>query len=224
MEMAEGTGGKPMDIVLNNTEVRVLGSLIEKELATPDYYPLSLNALTNACNQKSNRDPVVSYDEQTVQSVVEELAQKGIVSKSLVGRVPKYEEYFTRERNLVPRESAILCVLFLRGPQTPGMIRGRTERLCSFESLEEVSVTLTHLEQWGYVRRLPRLAGHKESRYIHLLSGEPEATEEGMDVAAGNSDPMGSRRIESIEEDVETLRHELEDLKRAFQEFKRQFE
>ncbi|MDY6989481.1 MAG: YceH family protein [Thermodesulfobacteriota bacterium] len=222
--MEEGSGERPVDIVLDETDVRVLGSLMEKELATPDYYPLSLNALTNACNQKSNRDPVVSYDEETVERAVEDLEKKGIVFKSLVGRVPKVEEYFTRENNLVPRESAVLCVLFLRGPQTPGMIRGRTERLCSFENLEEVHATLTHLEEGGYVRRLPRLAGHKESRYVHLLSGEPEPAAQGMDVAGGHGAPMDSGRMEVMEEEIQALRKELEDLKGAFQEFRRQFE
>lgn len=213
-----------MDIVLEDTEVRVLGSLMEKELATPDYYPLSLNALTNACNQKSNRNPVVSYNEETVERTVDDLAQKGIVFKSLVGRVPKVEESFAREHNLLPRESAVLCVLFLRGPQTPGMIRGRTERLCSFANLEEVYATLSHLEEGGYVRRLPRLAGHKESRYVHLVSGEPELTVRGMDVAGDHGTPMDSGRMEAMEQEIETLRKELEDLKSAFQEFKRQFE
>jgi len=213
-----------VDILLDHTAVRVLGRFMEKELATPDYYPLSLNALTNACNQKSNREPVVSYDEETVERAVDDLAQKGIVFKSLVGRVPKVEEYFTREQNLVPRESAVLCVLFLRGPQTPGMIRGRTERLCSFANLEEVYATLRHLEEGGYVRRLPRLAGHKESRYIHLLSGEPELTAQGPDVAGDHGAPMDSGRMETMEQEIATLRKELEDLRRAFLEFKRQFE
>ena len=222
--MGEDARQRPVDMVLNDIEVRVLGSLMEKELATPDYYPLSLNALTNACNQKSNRDPVVSYEEETVERAVDDLEKKGIVFKSLVGRVPKVEEHFVREHNLVPRESAVLCVLFLRGPQTPGMIRGRTERLCSFENLEEVHATLSHLEEGGYVKRLPRLAGHKESRYVHLLSGEPELTAQGMDVAGDHGAPIDSGRMEAMEEEIQTLRKELEDLKGAFLEFKRQFE
>jgi uncharacterized protein YceH (UPF0502 family) len=158
-----------MEPMLDEMEARVLGSLIEKELTTPDYYPLSLNALTNACNQKSNRDPVVSYTEETVQTVLEGLEQKGLIHKSVIGRVSKYEETFIRPRNLVTRESAVLCVLLLRGPQTAGELRGRTERMGRFESLEEVHETMSRLEEWGYVRRLARLAGHKEARYAHLL-------------------------------------------------------
>lgn len=212
-----------MEIVLNDTEVRVLGSLIEKKLATPDYYPLSLNALTNACNQKSNRDPVVSYDEQTVQAVLDGLDRKGLILKSGVGRVPKYEECFTGERNLVARESSVLCVLFLRGPQTPGMIRGHTARIYDFQSLEEVHETLSNLQEWGYVRRLPRLPGHKESRYVQLLSGEPAATEESLPAVADEAAPE-AERIDKIEHEIATLRGELEDLKKIFEEFKREFE
>ncbi len=213
-----------MEIVLNDMEVRVLGSLIEKKLATPDYYPLSLNALTNACNQKSNREPVVSYDEHTVQAVLDGLDRKGLILKSGVGRVPKYEECFTAERNLVARESSVLCVLFLRGPQTLGMIRGHTARLYDFQNLEEVHETLSNLQEWGYVRRLPRLPGHKESRYVHLLSGEPATTEEGNRHAFADEAPPEAERIDKIEHEIATLRSELEDLKKIFEEFKKQFE
>ena len=213
-----------MDIVLSNEEVRVLGSLIEKELSTPDYYPLSVNALTNACNQKSSRDPVVSYSEQTVEEVVDELTQKGLVHKSRVGRVPKVEERFTHMHNLVPRESAILCVLLLRGPQTGGEIKGRTARLCNFESLDAVHETLGHLEEYGFVRRLPRQPGRKESRYIHLLCGEPEIAEEETAPAAGHGVYVESERIEKVEQDIQTLRNDLAELKREFQEFKKHLE
>jgi uncharacterized protein YceH (UPF0502 family) len=213
-----------MDIVLSNEEVRVLGSLIEKELSTPDYYPLSVNALTNACSQKSSRDPVVSYSEQTVEEVVDDLTQKGLVHKSRVGRVPKVEERFTHMHNLVPRESAILCVLLLRGPQTGGEIKGRTARLCNFESLDEVHETLGHLEEYGFVRRLPRQPGRKESRYINLLCGEPEIAEVETAPAAGHGVAMESERIEKVEEDIKTLRNNLAELKREFQEFKNRFE
>ncbi len=213
-----------MDIVLSNEEVRVLGSLIEKELSTPDYYPLSVNALTNACNQKSSREPVVSYSEQTVEEVVDDLTQKGLVHKSRVGRVPKVEERFTHMRNLVPRESAILCVLLLRGPQTVGEIKGRTARLCNFESLDEVHETLGHLEEYGFVRRLPRQPGRKESRYIHLLCGEPEIAEVETAPAAGHGVAMESERIEKVEQDIQTLRNDLAELKRELQEFKKQLE
>jgi len=214
-----------MDILLSDKEVRVLGSLIEKELSTPDYYPLSVNALTNACNQKSSRDPVVSYDEQTVLGIVDGLEQKGLVHKSRVGRTPKVEERFTHEQNFVPRESAVLCVLMLRGPQTVGEIRGRTARLFSFESLEAVHETLDHLEEYGFVGRLTRQLGRKEARCIHLLCGEPEMAEEEETVpVAGHGVPMESQRIEKVQQDIETLRNDLEKLKREFQDFKNKFE
>jgi uncharacterized protein YceH (UPF0502 family) len=213
-----------MDILLNNEEARVLGSLIEKELSTPDYYPLSVNALTNACNQKSSRDPVVSYSEQTVEAVVDDLAQKGLAHKSRVGRVPKVEERFTHRHNLVPRESAILCVLLLRGPQTVGEIKGRTARLCNFESLDEVLETLGHLEEYGFVRRLPRQPGRKESRYSHLLCGEPEIVKVETAPSAGHGVPTESGRIEKVEQDIQTLRNELAELKKELQEFKKQLE
>ncbi|WDT81786.1 MAG: YceH family protein [Candidatus Manganitrophus sp.] len=160
-----------MDFVLTDAEVRVLGCLIEKEMATPDYYPLSLNALQNACNQTSNRDPVVSYDEKTVAEALEALKTKRLVTQDQLGRVPKYSELFLKSANLVQREAAVLCVLMLRGAQTVGEIRGRTGRLHSFASLEEAQKTLQTLEEWGYVALLPRQPGRKESRYAHLLSG-----------------------------------------------------
>ena len=213
-----------MDIVLSNEEARVLGSLIEKELSTPDYYPLTVNALTNACNQKSSRDPVVSYSEQTVEAVIQELIQKDLVYKSRVGRVPKVEERFTHRHNLVPRESAILCVLLLRGPQTVGEIKGRTARLCNFESLDEVQETIGHLEENGFVRRLPRQPGRKESRHIHLLCAEPEIAEVETAPAAGPGVAVESERIEKIEQDIQTLRNDLAALKRELQEFKSRFE
>jgi uncharacterized protein YceH (UPF0502 family) len=213
-----------METILSPIEVRILGSLIEKSLATPEYYPLSLNALINACNQKSNRDPVVSYDEPTVQGALDDLEQRGLVSKSLAGRVPKFEERFTAQRNLVPRESAVFCVLFLRGPQTPGMIRGRTSRLHHFQTLEELHETLSDLEQGGDIRRLPRLPGHKESRYVHLLSGEPEETPLESTPTPPQGSPVDPERLEKIEQEVETLRNDLEELKREVQVFKKQFE
>jgi uncharacterized protein YceH (UPF0502 family) len=213
-----------MDIVLSDKEVRVLGSLIEKELSTPDYYPLSVNALTNACNQKSSRDPVVSYTEQAVEAVVDDLAQKDLVHKSRAGRVPKVEERFTHAHNLVPRESAALCVLLLRGPQTVGEIKGRTARLCKFESLDEVCETLDHLEEYGFARRLPRQIGRKESRYSHLLCGEPQIAEEETAIVAGHGVIADSERFEKVERDIQTLRNDLAALTREFQEFKQQFE
>jgi uncharacterized protein YceH (UPF0502 family) len=220
-----------MDLILDPKELRVLGCLIEKELATPEYYPLSLNALTNACNQKSNRQPVVDFDESEVSAVVDALADKGLVRKSVVGRVPKYEELFTRERKLVPREAALLCELLLRGAQTPGELRGRTARLYTFASLEEVLETLENLAEWGYLKQLPRMAGHKENRYVHLLCGEPDGSPDGSaetqskgdDAPGGDSEPL-SQRIAKIEQEVEALRKELEKLNAQFAHFRRQFE
>lgn len=215
-----------MDIVLTDTEARVLGCLIEKEMATPDYYPLSLNALQNACNQTSNRDPVVSYDEKTVADALEGLKEKRLASQENLGRVPKYAETFLKSGNLVQREAAILCVLMLRGPQTVGEIRGRTERLHSFGSLEEVQKTLHTLEEWGYATLLPRRPGRKESRYAHLLAGPPD--DPGERALAAEALPqrpsMENEAVAKLEEEVQSLRRELEDLKRTLHDFKAQFQ
>ncbi|MEJ2661793.1 MAG: YceH family protein [Desulfobacteraceae bacterium] len=213
-----------MELQLDAMEIRILGSLIEKQLSTPDYYPLSLNALTNACNQKSSRDPVVAYDEGDVEAVLERMIEKQVVWKSHVGRVTKYEERFTHSRSLVPRESAVLCVLFLRGPQTLGEIRSRTSRLFEFEDLTQVQEALDNLVEWGLVRRLPRMPGHKESRCIHLLSKEAEDAQEP---AASETEPVPAvdrSRIENIERALEGLRDEIDALKAEFAEFKKQFD
>ncbi|MGW8186254.1 MAG: YceH family protein [Desulfobacterales bacterium] len=212
-----------MDIVLSDKEVRVLGCLIEKELATPEYYPLSFNALTTACNQKSSRDPVVSYEEETVEEIVDDLVRKELVHKSHVGRVPKVEERLTHAHNLVPRESAVLCVLLLRGPQTAGEIKGRTTRLCTFETLDEVHETLSRLEEYGFAGCLPRQPGRKESRYSHLLCGEPPIDREEAPAGAGQEVSAESERIAKIEQDIQTLRNDVAELKREFDEFKKQF-
>jgi uncharacterized protein len=211
-----------MDIILTDTEVRVLGSLMEKELSTPDYYPLSLNALINACNQKTSRNPVVSYDAETVGNALESLKKMGLVRESDLGRVPKYEECFTRPRNLLPRETSALCVLLLRGPQTSGEIRARTERLHNFETQEQVHEALNVLDEWGYVMKRPKQPGHKESRHVHLLSGEPEESAE-------DSGPplivrVESGKIEEMENEIKTLWEEIENMKQAFSDFRNQFE
>ncbi|TAK07865.1 MAG: DUF480 domain-containing protein [Candidatus Manganitrophaceae bacterium] len=213
-----------MDFVLTDTEIRVLGCLIEKEMATPDYYPLSLNALQNACNQTSNRDPVVSYDEKTVTDAVEGLKAKRLVLQDHLGRVPKYSETFLKTANLVQREAAVLCVLMLRGPQTIGEIRGRTERLHPFGSLEEAQKTLQTLEEWGYVTLLPRQPGRKESRYAHLLSGAPENGEEAPSDSPPQNTSAGDVSVAKLEEEVKSLRQELEELKRTLLDFKAQFQ
>lgn len=211
-----------MDIILNEIEVRVLGSLMEKALSTPDYYPLSLNALTNACNQKSSRDPVSSYDESTVEAAAASLDQKGLLNRSSVGRVPKYEERFSQKYNFVPRETAAMCVLLLRGPQTTGEIRGRTSRLCKFEDLEAVLKTLENLEEWGLVRRLARLPGHKESRIVHRLGGDTHIAEPEDASRLSVAAPVAADRVEKLELAVESLQNEIEDLKEAFRIFQEQ--
>src|SRR5215475_7693763 len=170
-----------LDILLNDVEVRVLGSLIEKDITTPDYYPLSLNALVNACNQKNNREPVTNYDEETVRLALRNLSDKRLAGSAsgIDSRVTKYEHRAQEVFNFTRPETAILCVLLLRGPQTPGELRGRTERMHRFDHLDDV---LSGLQQ--LMRRDPPLAkalgrrpGTKEIRYAHLLAGDVESWE-----------------------------------------------
>lgn len=213
-----------MTPILTVREIRIVGSLMEKALSTPDYYPLSLNALTNACNQKSNRDPVVIYDESDVQVALDGLEEKNLVNQSRVGRVPKYEELFSQKHNLVPREAAVLCVLMLRGPQTAGEIRGRTGRLCVFENLTEVAETLAKLAEWGLVQRQARLPGHKESRYTHLLGGQPATIEPEQTAPAAADASAMAEQIEQLAAEVAQLRGDIESLRDAFKSFKVQFE
>ena len=212
-----------MEIKINETEARVLGSLIEKELTTPDYYPLSLNALTNACNQKSNRHPVVSYTEDEVGDTLAGLIEKGLVQRSNVARVTKYEERLTVDRKLVAREASVLCVLLLRGPQTIGELRGRTARMYPFESLEDVHETLDGLAEWGWIERLPRMPGQKEARYTHLFCGRPDSPEGQVEPAAVSSPDDTEARLANIEEAIENLRNDLDALKQAFKDFTDQF-
>ena len=211
-----------MDILLTDDEIRVLGCLMEKEMATPDYYPLTLNALTNACNQKSNRNPIVSYDEETVIYALNGLKERKLVRQSDLGRVAKYEQIFTREQQLVAREQAILCILFVRGPQTIGEIRSRTERLYRFSSLDEVQETITNLEDMKLVGKLPRQPGRKESRYAHLLSGMPEEPVIA-DTSRSEAATMVDRKGE-LQEQIDELRRTIESLKEEFASFKAQFE
>jgi len=213
-----------MDITINNQKARILGCLIEKAMATPDYYPLSLNALTNACNQKSNRDPVVRWDEQTVEDAVDDLEKIGLVNRSTVGRVPKYEEIFTRQHNMVASEAAVLCVLLLRGPQTPGAIRSRTERLHAFDSLDALQETLDRLCEWGHVHRLERLPGHKECRYMHLLSGEPDDAVDSVEKTHPVVPFEDIDRLMRMDADIQSLKDEVADLRTAFESFRKQFE
>ena len=207
-----------MDFILEPIEVRVLASLLEKEITTPEYYPLTLNALVNACNQKSNRDPVVAYEEDEVYATLGCLRERGL-SLTIVpsgSRVNKYAHRLSDVFNLGRRESAILCTLMLRGPQTLGEIHTRSERMHTFSGLAEVEAVLDRLsafEPQPLAVKLPRLPGWKEPRYTHLLSGE-------IDMAAPEAQPEAPRR----EDRLAALEVEVAELKRQFADFRRQFE
>jgi uncharacterized protein YceH (UPF0502 family) len=212
-----------VDSFLDSAEVRVLGALIEKEIATPEYYPLTLNALVNACNQKSNREPVVEFDEPAVEQALDGLRKKKLAA-TLTGagiRVPKHRQLLSEGLNLGRRELALMCELMLRGPQTVGELHSRTERLHRFDGLEEVESCLQRLierQPDPLVVRLPRLPGTKEPRYAHLLSGEvsieapPEPPRPRLD------------RFAALEAEMSLVRREVEDLKQQFADFRRQFE
>ncbi len=209
-----------MDFQLGAEEARVLGSLLEKEVATPEYYPLSLNALVNACNQKSNREPVVQYDEDTVETALDILREKGLALRSTGrdSRVPKHAQRFTEKFNLGRREAAIVCVLLLRGPQTTGELRGRTERLFTFDDLEAVESTLHRLAEMGFTKQLPRQPGTKEPRWAHLMCGDVETVEAAAPAAVTHDRGPGDReRIARLEEELTTLRREFEDFRRRFE-------
>ena len=214
-----GTYTGRMEWILDASETRVLGALMEKEVTTPEYYPLSLNALVNACNQKSNREPVVSYDEDTVERALEGLRAKGLAVRITGGdsRVPKHGQRFTESLNLGRREAALLCVLMLRGPQTAGELRGRTERLYAFDDLESIESTLHHLAEQGMVKQLPRQAGSREPRHAHLLSGDVDGVEEAAAPAAAARGPVAPDRLAALEQG-------LADLRREFDEFRKRFE
>ena len=207
------------DWQLDPAELRVLGALMEKEATTPDYYPMSLNALINACNQKSNREPVFNFDEETVEAALDGLRNKGFTSRiSGESRVPKHEQRFVEKFNLGRREAAVICVLMLRGAQTVGELRGRTERIFTFDDLEGVEATLQRLAETGFVKKLPRQTGYKEQRWTQLLAGDIEIAEEAAEpVDRGERGPSDRERIAELERQVA-------DLKRAFEEFRRNFE
>src|SRR5580698_1040434 len=193
-----------MNIILNDVETRVLGSLVEKDVTTPDYYPLSLNALVNACNQKNNRDPVMHVQEDAVQEALSTLQDKRLAgpTSSADSRVTKYEHRLQEAFNFTRGETAVLCVLLLRGPQTPGELRGRTERMHRFEDLTEVQSTLQRLMQREppLARVLPRQPGTKESRYKHLLAGDAEDAEEN-EVSVARSTPPASATSNHADDD-----------------------
>jgi uncharacterized protein YceH (UPF0502 family) len=218
-----------VDILLNDTEARVLGSLIEKEVTTPDYYPLSLNALVNACNQKSNRDPVMNLDEAAVRQALRTLEDKKLAgpADNFVSRVSKYEHRLSEVFNLTRHETAILCELLLRGPQTPGELRSRAERMHPFDDLGVVHSTLQRLMQRDppVVKLLPRQPGTKEARFAHLLSGDrPEWNAQPGSDAVVTSIRSDGDRIAHLEEAFMDLQREFADLKQQFADFRKQFE
>jgi uncharacterized protein len=215
--------------VLSEVETRVLGALVEKELTTPEYYPLSLNALVNACNQKSNRDPVMSLSENDVNQTLRDLEKEGLAgpADAMDNRVTKFGHRLGEAFNLGRRETAILCELLLRGPQTPGELRSRADRMYKFDDLGQVQSTLQLLAQREppMVKMLQRQPGTKEARYSHLLSGDiqtpaPEATRE---VAGAHSNSSGER-IARLENEVAALQKEVSDLKMQLAAFRKQFD
>ncbi len=217
-----------MNFVLSELEARVLGALVEKDITTPDYYPLSLNALVNACNQKNNRDPVMNVDEDAVRDALNGLHDDGIAgpASGADGRVTKYEHRLQESFNFTRGETAVLCVLLLRGPQTPGELRGRTERMHQFEDLDAVQFSLQKLMQREppLVAVVPKQPGTKESRYAHLLSGEVDVAELQSHGPSQVSKSADDERISRLEKAIATLQNEVAELKQQFAEFRKQFE
>ncbi len=217
-----------MDLLLRDLEVRLLGALIEKEITTPDYYPLSLNALTNACNQKSNRHPAMALDEGAVREALDSLNQKGLAgpTSTAESRVTKFGHRVQEVFNFDRRQTALLCELMLRGPQTLGELRVHAERMYRFDDLETLEATLLKLSerQPPLVKKLPRLPGTKEPRYAQLLAGEkPEWTAVAETAAVAVSHPCDDR-IPRLEAEVAELHRQLDDLQQQFAQFKKQFE
>jgi len=214
-----------MNIEFSTNEARVIGCLIEKEITTPDQYPLSLNALTNACNQKTNREPVLELSEAVVQQAVDSLMKKYLVSDKSAGyggRVTKYKHRFCNTEfgslKFSKQELGIICVLLLRGPQTPGELRSRTQRLCEFTDAEAVESTLKGLmtrEDGPFIARLPRAAGARESRYAHLFSGAMESAPESAEAPDAPASASVNQRLMHLEELVAQLRLEVDELKSA---------
>jgi hypothetical protein len=218
-----------VDTLLNDTDVRVLGALIEKAITTPDYYPLSLHALTTACNQTSNRHPVVSYDEATVSAAIDRLRRASLVRgmQRADSRVTKYSHLLTDALNLTPRELAVMGVLMLRGPQTTGEIKTRTARLADFESLTDIDETLSALIERAspLVVRLPRQPGQKELRYAHLLSGEVAVDSSEQSTERDEPQQAGAgERITALETAMAELQNEIADIRKQLEDFRRQFE
>jgi len=212
-----------MPTILTDIETRVLGALVEKQVTTPEYYPLTLNALTLACNQKNNRYPVTSYSEAQVAAAVESLREKNLayVFYGSTSRVPKFKHVMPEVLHLNAAELAVMCVLMLRGPQTPGELRGNAARMHDFAGLDEIEQTLNALmsrDDDPLVVRLPRQPGQKEVRFAHLLSGEVQ-----VDAVAETVVPRVSQR-EALEQKVDMLAAQIEELRQQFEQFKKQFE
>jgi hypothetical protein len=217
-------------VILTEIETRVLGSLIEKDITTPDYYPLSLNALVNASNQKNNRDPVMTLDESAVREALNSLQEKRLAgpASGADSRVTKYEHRLQEVFNFDRRETAVLCVLLLRGAQTPGELRSRTDRMHHFEALDDVVSTLDRLahREPPLTAVLPRQPGTKESRYMHLFSGDaPVQTDvaRAPSPAAASNSPTADR-LSALEEEVSRLRAELTEVQQQLAAFRKQFE
>jgi uncharacterized protein len=222
-----------MALQLSDNEIRVLGALVEKENTTPEYYPLSVNAILNACNQKSNREPVMTLDEEAVRQALRSLSDEAMVrSAGGDSRVAKYEHRLNELYNFHRHELAVLCVLFLRGPQTPGELRTRAERLYPFEDLDAVLSALNHLmrREPAMVKVLPRQPGTKESRYMHLFSGDTpplsqqHALGQDFESPSPRTAPEDSGRILQLESEVAELRRELANLREQFATFQKQFQ
>ena len=216
-----------MPELLTEIEVRIIGALIEKQLTTPEYYPLTLNALVAACNQKTNREPVVAYTEGEVQKSLDDLREKNLayVFYGSTSRVPKYKHILDKVYELESSEIAVICVLMLRGAQTLGELRERTGRLYEFSGLGEVNETLDNLTRRDepLVLKLERQAGQKEVRYAHLLSGEISAAACAPRTPSVNA-AAGNERIEKLEAEVAALQNEINELRQTFEDFKKQFE
>jgi len=218
-----------MPTILTDIEIRVLGSLVEKQVTTPEYYPLTLNSLTLACNQKNNRHPVTSYNEDQVAHALETLREKNLtyVFYGSTSRVPKYKHVVPEVLRLNHAEVAVMCVLMLRGAQTPGELRGNGSRLHEFGGLEEVEETLNGLinRDEPLVVRLPRQAGQKEVRFVHLLAGDVDV-ESYVEVerTAPAQRRSSNEQIERLEQKVDALTTEVDSLKKQFEEFRKQFE
>ncbi len=217
-----------METILNEIECRVLGSLIEKELATPDYYPLTLNSLTMACNQKSNRHPMMKLEEAAVVRALDSLKVKHLVLTAVdSGRVPKYRHLLYEKMKLEPAELAVMAELLVRGPQTVGELKGRAERMAAMGDLAAIESLLDELAERDLVIKLPRRPGMKEQRYTHLFSGEPVISEEDASASPEQARlrvMAENERLSVLEEEVHLLREDVADLRKVMAEFKGQFE